>query len=112
MTYEEIAVQALDVLHEFGDCQIVHVADTDGLRKAIRREARQRKVKISTWSKDVDFVWVFATEPSVLAHAYRTVTGSLAANIVSEAYDAHHEGRPVRRLIDPLARIVDADEVT
>jgi hypothetical protein len=36
--YQPLAVRVL----EFGSCRIIHLADTDGLRRAERREARRR----------------------------------------------------------------------
>jgi hypothetical protein len=46
--YDEIASSAVDKVEEFGELRILRVSDTGGLRRAIRREARRRKVKIVT----------------------------------------------------------------
>ncbi len=111
MMYDQLAVQALDVLHEFGECWIVHVADTDGLRQAVRREARRRKVKIISRGRD-DYVVVVATEKSVLAQAYNAATEGVLPDMMEEQFKAARDDRPPERLIDASARFIDADEVT
>lgn len=41
--YQPLAVRVLDIVDEFGSCRIIHLAETDGLRRAVRREARRCK---------------------------------------------------------------------
>ena len=38
--HQPLAMHVLDIVDEFGDCRIIHLADIDGLRHAVRREAR------------------------------------------------------------------------
>ena len=71
--YEEIAVSVIDKVDEFGECRIRRVADTEGLRRAVRREARRRKVKILTMGWESNVV-VTSDRPSVMAMAYSHVT--------------------------------------
>jgi hypothetical protein len=73
--YDEIAASAVDKVDEFGECRIFRVADTEGLRRAIRREARRRKVKIVTMGWESDSAVIAATNtPSLPAQAYGHVT--------------------------------------
>jgi hypothetical protein len=73
--YDEIASSAVDRVDEFGECRILRVADTEGLRRAIRREARRRKVKIVTVGSESDALVLAATDrPSLSAQAYGHVT--------------------------------------
>jgi hypothetical protein len=101
---EQIAVRAIDIVNEFGECRIKRVADTDVLRRAIRREARRRKVKICSRAVREDFVMVVAEEQSVAARAYGAVTLSL----VVDGLDAELRGEEPEDLIDISVRVIDA----
>lgn len=47
--YSRLAGQILDRLAVTGEVRVWQVADTGALRAAVRREARGRQVKLSTW---------------------------------------------------------------
>ena len=73
--YQDLAREAMDKVDEFGDARVSGVADVEGLRAAVRREARRRKVKIITRGyQDRNFVIVVADQPSVLAQAWSAAT--------------------------------------
>jgi hypothetical protein len=109
--YQQIAARVLDTLHAYGQCDITNVADTDALRRAIRTEARHRKVKLQTRAPGKDFVLAIAQEQSVEAQAYLVVTRSLIRDAMTEMHNAAREDRPARRMIDPSVRTIDASDV-
>lgn len=109
--YEPLAVRVFDIMDGFGSCQIQHLADTDGLRRAVRREARRRKVKIITRAVSESMVMVATDEPSVLANAYREVSMPLVMDAVDESIRAAREHRPQQPpTLDISVRVIDAAE--
>jgi hypothetical protein len=70
--YAAMARDVLDHLDARGWCEVWGVPNTEGVRKAIRAEARRRNVKVSTFlmGRERDGVYVEAREPSERAQAH------------------------------------------
>jgi hypothetical protein len=103
--YRRVAGAALDRVDELGQCNVVHVDDVDGLRRAMRADARHRGVKIRTWATSPGTVIVVGTEPSILAEVWRAATTPLVVERLSIGDDD-----PAGRAVDPNAHVVDAGE--
>lgn len=79
--YGRCARRALELVDEFGHATLLNVEHVDELRSAVRRDARQRTVKIRTYALATSIV-VQAVEPSVIAQAY-TATGAVGRYIAA-----------------------------
>jgi hypothetical protein len=73
--YHPLAKEAMDRVFEFGQCNVLELADVELFRAAVGKEARRRQVRVLTRGfQDSNYVVIGALEPSVVARAYTVAT--------------------------------------
>jgi hypothetical protein len=87
------------------------VTDVEGLRAAVRREARRRKVKVITRARSDSVVEVMTDQESVVARAYEVVRGALIGDEVHARDGAARRGEPEPApMINHRLLVIELDE--